>query len=231
MLILNILLVMIATALGLVGIFGDTWKPTRRRLTLLGWVALGLLIAAFGVGGIKEAVIVGAADMAARDLAAAGEQRETIEERLEEAQGQLTDLDGKLATSTEELTQIRDKLAQAEATREQALRIAESTRATLEQAQRDLVAQSEAFQVAEATRQAEIAAFHAANSDARQNIRWVIQLDAGARKRFDAHRSAGRGCYEAVLDAQNHNTGAQETIRSYGSGYTTLYIQDLGVGC
>lgn len=63
--------------------------------------------------------------------------------------------------------------------------------------------------------------------EAETNIRWVIQSDPGARRRYDAALSAGKSPYLAVLVAQSHNRRSQDSINSFGSTCTALFIKKL----
>lgn len=63
---------------------------------------------------------------------------------------------------------------------------------------------------------------------AENNIRWVIQLDGGARRTYDRARQAGLSRFDAVVAAQAHNSGAATSIRSYGKERAEAFITQLG---
>jgi hypothetical protein len=63
--------------------------------------------------------------------------------------------------------------------------------------------------------------------EAKANIRWVIQLDAGARATYTRGLSAGLSPYDAVLAAERHNQRAMNSVIAFGKDRTEAYIKSL----
>jgi hypothetical protein len=66
------------------------------------------------------------------------------------------------------------------------------------------------------------------NTTAHANLRWIFQLDAGARATYEHHKRQGRSFWEAAIITQSHNRPAQSTIQSFGAVYTYRYLRELG---
>ena len=192
-------------------------------------------------------------DSSLKQLKQANATGERVENNLTETQAALASVQNQLAASETVSTDLKAGLIKAKTSREalerllraaelerdRQIQLANQTHETLvivqanlrqetkerRQADARLVAAREAAEAAARERERQFHAFHEA---ARQNIRWAVQQDAGARGRYNLARGAGRSRFEAVLFAQSHNGSAQETIRQYGTAHVEKYIRDLG---
>ena len=65
--------------------------------------------------------------------------------------------------------------------------------------------------------------------EAQENIRWVIQKDAGALATYEKGKVSTDGNkFRAVLLAQGHNRRAHQVITQYGEKRTVAYINSIG---
>ncbi|MCB2157039.1 ATP-binding protein [bacterium] len=60
---------------------------------------------------------------------------------------------------------------------------------------------------------------------ARENIRWAVL--GGGQETYRTAIEEGASPYEAVLEAQSHSPGAQETIRAFGLPETETYVRRI----
>ncbi len=214
----------------LAALLGETWRskaPPGQRLTKQGRIAACCLVGALLLGLVKE--------HRASAARAASHQR-TIDLK--------NSVDAAVATAqrtSEELARARASLITIQAAADSSASALEKTEAALRVAQEELAGvrhetaelkklerkRNEALAAAEEAKRRAKADEDARFADARRNIQWVIQLDAGARKRYDEARE-DMSKYEAVLEAQSHSEGAQSSIRTYGEARTTAYIEELG---
>lgn len=65
--------------------------------------------------------------------------------------------------------------------------------------------------------------------EAKINVDWVITHDEGAKRRYGSLRREGMSPIDAVLGAQAHNPGAQDTIR-FCAGWVSSYLASKGMG-
>ena len=65
-----------------------------------------------------------------------------------------------------------------------------------------------------------------AQQEAKTNIDWVLQKDAGAQAQYRKFRANGQAPVDAVISAQTHNPHAQQTIRQCRD-WATRYIAGL----